>query len=362
MPSTIQRLELDPTGLNPNNRIIDEPHTLSDRPTRSIAPLHGAFFSNGLLVKDNGNILQRGIDYQIVELHQEATALYAKEISSVILIINPNVSGVITITYQALGGVYSRTDKAIANLYETLVKDNRPVNWSNVLNKPDSFTPTLHRHLLDDLYGFEGIVDYLERIKSAITIGQTSVVLEIVNSLLNTVSCGEGGIIRPSQQIMRMDTMLYILSKRKILSSVHIDTNSCTWTKGNSAKVYIDTIGYPQGRTLHWELYSPDGKVPMFGVTSGTVVSNNKVIELSVYVPAEIGTAINALYMGIKENENDKDFIAVTHAISVLEPISVTSSYGFMTGTWQEPTMDEMFASQIEQDEGRRLWTVLTNY
>ena len=57
-------LELDLTGNNLDNRITDEPHTLSDRPTRSIATFKGPFFAEGLLIKDGARRLNRGHDYQ----------------------------------------------------------------------------------------------------------------------------------------------------------------------------------------------------------------------------------------------------------------------------------------------------------
>ena len=194
MPYNVTVLDLDITGTNPANKIADEPHTLAPGlQVRSIAPNLGPFFGESIIVKNSSGVtLTRGTDYQLVELHQEATLKYGKEIFSVILIINSAVSSNVTITYQALGGHYTYNDNAIINLYNTVITDNRPVNWTNVLNKPDQYPPSVHSHLLEDVFGFEAVVDYLERIKRAITLGQTSIILAILQEIQNSISVTPG--------------------------------------------------------------------------------------------------------------------------------------------------------------------------
>lgn len=190
MPYNVTVLDLDITGTNPANKIVDEPHTLAPGlQVRSVAPNLGPFFGESIIVKnDSGVVLTRGTHYQLVELHQEASLKYGKEIFSVILIINTTVSSNVTVTYQALGGHYTYNDNSIVNLYNAVITDNRPVNWANVINKPDQYPPTIHNHLIEDIYGFEAVVDYLERIKRAITLGQTSIVLEIIRELQGTTT------------------------------------------------------------------------------------------------------------------------------------------------------------------------------
>lgn len=77
MPLNSIPLDLDPSGQNPDNLISNEPYSLSSRQTRSIATKMGPFFAKSLVIRDGTRELNRGIDYQVVELHQEATLLYA---------------------------------------------------------------------------------------------------------------------------------------------------------------------------------------------------------------------------------------------------------------------------------------------
>lgn len=360
--NTIQ-LDLDITGSNINNRIVDEPHTLSGaRQARSIAPNLGAFFSDSLIVKEGTRSLARGIDYQIVELHQEATLKYGKEISSVILIINNNISSDVVITYQALGGHYTYSDTAIANMYQTVTNDNRPVDWNNIFNKPSEFNPVIHRHLLDDVYGFEPIVDYLERIKRAITLGQTTIVLEVINSLLGKFKCGELPKALPNNKIIQYDALLYFLSRRKLLNNIWVDKKDCVWYKGDTAIVQVDTSGYPIGSTLYWELYKPDSTIGTFGVKNGSIISNGGIVEFQIYVPSENNSIEYPLYLGIKENTSDEDYKAVTYLIDIKEHVSSDYYFGYLINNKILFNNTTLRVAENCQNEELRLFHSVTNF
>jgi len=362
MSSNTVVLDLDITGGNINNKIVDEPHTLSNRPVRSIAPKLGPFFAESLIVKDGATQLQRGIDYQIVELHQEATLRYGKEIASVILIINRNVSSNVKITYQALGGHYTYSSAAIANLYQSVINDNRPVDWSNVLNKPTEFNPTIHRHLLDDIFGFEPIVDYLERIKRAITLGQTTVVLEIIESLLAKFKTDELRNNLPNRKILQYDALLYFLSRRKIISNIWVDKKDSLLTKGTSVIIQADTSFYAPGTTLYWELYKPYQSIVLFTCKKGIFVANGGITEFSVYIPSNPDVIDYPIYLGVKENPTAIDFKAVTYILEINEYVNTNSAYGHLLYSNQDQNSMTMFVANIDMNDELRLWHQLSNY
>lgn len=355
-------LELDITGKNINNKVVDEPHSLSNRPSRSIAADLGPFFADGLIVKDGVRELKRGLDYQIVELHQEATLRYGKEIASVILVINKDVSSEVTITYQALGGHFTYSDKAIANMYQSVVNDNRPVNWADIFNKPTEFSPTIHRHLLDDVYGFEPVVDLLERIKRAITLGQTSIVLEIVNSLLSKFKHEEILKILPSNKLIQYDALLFFLSRRKILNNIWVDKKDVVWTKGQSAVIQVETSGYPVGKTLYWELYKPDANVALFTSKKGEFKTNGGIVDISLYIPSDANVIEAPIYLGIKEHPEDEDFKAVTYTLDIEEHKSTDSAYGQLLYFGQDDNPQAMFVADIDGNDELRLWHQISNY
>lgn len=324
-------VELDLTGSNPDNLFENELHTLTANANRAIAPKKGPFFSESLLVFNEGVRLGRGSDYQVVELHQDASLRTAKEIHSVILVINPNVGQNISISYQALGGHYGKSDDAIANLFESVLNDNRPVVWSNILNKPNAFEPVNHRHYLEDVYGWEYVVDYLDRIRKAITLGQVSIVLEVVDLLLSRFKVTELPFVLPSRKAVHYDALLYFLSKRKLLSNLSIDTYEDIWLRGNVVKFYIDTTDYPPNQELVWEIYLEDNReVSFISNNKGTITSNGGIVDVSFYLPLDETHVDTIFYIGVKEKFVDPEFLAVTYSIRVATPPVASTDYGIL--------------------------------
>jgi len=314
MPYLPLTLDLDITGLNVNNKIINEPHTLSGNKYRSIASNYGPFFAESLIVTNGVNTLVRGTDYQIVELHQEATSLYGKEISTVILIINLAVTNSVNITYQALGGLYAFNDKAVADMYNTVIQDNRPITWTSVLNKPVEFSPTIHRHLLDDVYGFEPIVDVLERIRRAITIGQVNIVGDIINSFLLDYDPTKIDKILPINKYMTIDHFMHFMSQHKFFSQISVVGINSIFYQGNTLNIEVDNSLLPNPTNIYWELYTPTGIVNSFKVLKGSIHTNNTT-SIVIYIPT--GVINNVLYLGARLINNNLDFDAVTYRLPI---------------------------------------------
>ena len=360
-PNNLIRLELDPTGTNPDNKIIDEPHTLSNNKVRSIAPRFTPFFAESVIVRDGANVLKRGIDYQIVELHQEATLKYGKEISSVILIINKNVSNEVYVTYQSLGGYYTYDNTAIENLYESVINDNRPIDWENVLNKPDAYPPTIHRHLLEDLYGFEPVVDYLERIKRAITLGQADILLELVNRLLPAeFSCGKDlAKVIPEDTMIRKDALMYLFSKYKIISNISIEPTQCIWYKGDSWLLELDISSYNGAGDFFIEFYSPEGEIVSIRANGSFFINANN--KNKIYIPVYVETTDQfpyPIYVGVKKDPNDDEFIALSYKITIKDGISTDIFSPLYFTLSSDSTGIELDLYHLDEDDFLRPWVI----
>lgn len=167
------RYPFDPTGTSPANLVVNEEHTLPARNIRAVAPLHGGYYTESLVVVDasNNQTLTKGVDYDVAEFYQMASSRTGKEVCCVILITNAAVSNQVLITYQAVGGEFSTSAEVIEQLLEALNLDNRPVTWPSILNRPSEFTPSQHLHDVGDIFGFEYHVHALERIVRALEIG-----------------------------------------------------------------------------------------------------------------------------------------------------------------------------------------------
>lgn len=327
MAYNIPRYELDPTGLNPSNRIIDEPYTLGNRDIRAISVNYGPFFKESLILKDGATTLTYGTDYVAAELHQEASLKYGKEICSVILILNPNVSSTGTVTYQTLGGSYLNDSYAIANLYESVINDSRPVPWDHVYNKPATYPPTLHRHLLEDVYGFESVVDALERIKQAITLGQTDVILSIIDALMASYDCSTLPKVIPSPKLLTYDAMLFFLTNRFMISDYAIEAIQCIQLKGDTFDIQVRTRNIPNGAQILLIPYKSAPNITLLDATPVTAIIQNNYARQRFYLKTNNGITDNYLYFGIKLNVNDEEFRAVTYRLRVAEQNKVNTAY-----------------------------------
>jgi len=323
MPATTIRYELDITGVNPDNLVIGELHNLNDREVRAITPVHGPFFTSQLQVYDNttGRILTRGLHYQCVELLQDATLKYGKEICSVILIIDKTISHDVKITYQALGGHFSNDATAIANLYETVMQDERPVQWVNLLNKPAEYPPALHRHLLEDLYGFEPVVAALERIRNAIVLSDVpafEALIDYVHQRVSMLTCKEATTIRPVRKIVTYDRLLVTLSKLGILSGYKIAYLPERVPEGGSFNVQITSKDVPDGTTIYWEIVHNTTDDDDFIASSGEIVirDNRGSFTIQLVVDA-LSEPAEQFSLMLKERADSEDCLYVSCSIQV---------------------------------------------
>lgn len=251
MTSPLIRYDLDPTGTNPDNSVVNEAHTLSTTQIRAMVPTYGPFFSDSLQVYDvgTGSLLVRGTQYQCVELLQEPTLKYGKEISQVVLITDPLVSGNVKVNYQVLGGLYQFDMSGVVSLYDAFLKDNRQVDWMSILNKPTEYPPMMHNHILNDVYGFEYIVVALERIRNAIILSDLpalEAIIDWVKGMIITPAEVTAGA--PVKKIVTFDVLLDYIRDVVIpdaVAAANVAAGAGGGTSGISLKDvtdYLDTI------------------------------------------------------------------------------------------------------------------------
>lgn len=162
---------LDTTGVDINNKITDEVHQLQSKKVRAISPRYSPFFSESISMKDTLTGLPISSEsYKFFNLQGLASAMYGKEIYNIILITDENISNNVEVTYQTLGGEYTRLYDSGIDLINMLYDDNRPVDWPNIIDKPEEFKPNLHLHAIGDTIGFEYLVASIERLRTTIMV------------------------------------------------------------------------------------------------------------------------------------------------------------------------------------------------
>jgi len=134
-------LQFDPSGINPNNRVSDEVHTLTN--STAIYPLAGVFYTKELIVTGvsaaNGSTvpLLIDIDFKLSPNFYKLSVSVGRGVYSYIVITNPSTWSSISISYNATGGSHidTRLDATIKAL-GGFSKIN-PVVWNNINITPD---------------------------------------------------------------------------------------------------------------------------------------------------------------------------------------------------------------------------------
>jgi hypothetical protein len=166
---------LDPSGSNPANLVVGEIHTTLNRSIRAVVTNYGAFFGGSMVIKDLATGLNLNTSqWYPAQLYTQPTLQFGSPIYSLIMITDGTVSDNIALTYQAVGGPYSTSQQALVDYINNLDLDSRPVSWPAIINKPDGYTPSPHLQDVGTVYGFEYIVQSLDRLTYAIQVGDAA--------------------------------------------------------------------------------------------------------------------------------------------------------------------------------------------
>lgn len=171
MTPVIYALPFDPTGQLHRNRVLREYHDLSKQAGltyRTFVLDHGFFYTEGLEVEDSsGHKLVPDVDFQCVGGNTAATVVTGKEVCSVIVVLNPQMTNEMFVNASMVGGEYCNVISAIADMSAGLLNPTRNPTYRNIEGKPDTFEVGGHMHAMWELYGFEGMVDTIDLITTS---------------------------------------------------------------------------------------------------------------------------------------------------------------------------------------------------
>jgi hypothetical protein len=327
MPSApLIRYALDPTGINPDNAVTGEVRDLNTVQVRAVVPKYGPFFTQNFQIWDHGTnrLLVKGVDFVIVELLQEATLRFNKEIAQLVLIINTAVSPQVRMNYQVLGGYYQNNADGLVALYEAVMADNRGVDWPNVLNKPTEYPPALHQHMLSDVIGFEPVVVALERIRNAIVLSD----VPAFEALMDWVR-GRG--LSPEEfdagtgldKFITFQTLLHAIQTTSF-NSISIDPPLASVSVGKTYQIKLASTNLPNNTALFWTIEHGTTDNTDFSTTAGLVkmVRNRGSFYLSASMSD--GELSKKFSVAIRSQSTDGPIIAMLQDVT-LKGITVVS-------------------------------------
>lgn len=179
MPTQVQ-YEFDPTGLLAANKVTGETQTLSASAYRDfhfIVPDGAPFFSES--AKDHiwytpigssvATKLEEGVHFFFTHRYWEACMSTGKPVYGSISFYDKTMTGTVSLQeYQTVGGNWVlRTQAALEIIFNSLLNP-RIVMWSQVVNYPYAFPPTIHDHNIVDMVGMTEMVAGLMAIATAI--------------------------------------------------------------------------------------------------------------------------------------------------------------------------------------------------
>lgn len=159
---------LDPTGTSANNKVQGELHQLSNKKLRVISPKYGAFYVDGLVVKNaqTNAVMTKGAQYIVAYRYDVPSARFDKDVCGLIVIKDANV-GSVAIDYQAVGGDFSQDASNIVALLDRRVANNRPEQWAPLIEPVDSEDDFNLRYFRGNRSGFEMAVTSINRLATA---------------------------------------------------------------------------------------------------------------------------------------------------------------------------------------------------
>lgn len=188
LSQTLLKYPEDLSGLSPFNLVQDERVIIPRTRSRHFAPQYGPFFTNSVSIRTiPGNVpLVLNQDYRVLLPQQDAAHDSGQSVCWIIALINPEIYGELAFDYQTIGGNYSVSTAAITALIANLEIDSRSVQYDDLIDKPITFPPSPHMHVVGDLYGWEDMVEIGQEIATVIATGQDDK-FDAVNARINSI-------------------------------------------------------------------------------------------------------------------------------------------------------------------------------
>lgn len=168
-------LQEDRTGLSADNLIQGEQHDIGIGRNRLLIPQYGAFYTEGVVIKDSSdNIIDRSL-YLFSDIYKEATLNSGKEVWNAIIITDMSIDQNLKIDYQAYGGKFSANVQILLDwVNEKLSQTVDPIEWLNLIDVPREFPVAAHQHLWSEVFGWDYIKPSLVRLENAISLDKSA--------------------------------------------------------------------------------------------------------------------------------------------------------------------------------------------
>lgn len=164
---------LDLSGTSEANLVRAEEHRFPVKKVVAIAPVYGPFYVDSMRVVNTATkqVLSRGRDYIITELHAIPTGLSDKDVAGLLVLKNVPASGGVTLSYQSVGAQYSNSDDDLAAVLNSFNFDQRNPAWPLPVWSVEDTPESVRLMGKGTRFGFEYVVQALDRINASLLAG-----------------------------------------------------------------------------------------------------------------------------------------------------------------------------------------------
>lgn len=208
---------LDTSGVNPNNLVTGELHTVSGSQFRDyffVVPQFTPFFTDNFSASITSNGVTRPlvehIDFSFCLSYVTGTRTTGKAMYGGITLHNLEMDGIITLNgYQTIGGDQVADRLYILNYLAEKAYNPRTTIWDIITNVPNAFPPVPHYQDYDEFKGQEAVVEKLEAIRAAIATN-SSLTSEKIQEFLDLYFAGTSTVyVRKAGDGMTGPLVLY---------------------------------------------------------------------------------------------------------------------------------------------------------
>lgn len=229
-------LVLDKTGTSSANLIVNEKHDVSSKTKRIFVPNMGAFFGQGLVIRDasTNRILQPVTGYKVLHMVREAVLETNKEVYAVIMVTDTGVLDVV-ISYQAAGGIYSNVSSEINGLLDEYYDGRTPSDTiGQIVGAPIQALPEHHIQNVADFQQAGAALSMLEGIRKAIMLGDTNAFGAVYQHIDNVFNEATANLDRIQLYFENLydEAELRFTRREGTIIVTDEDTNPSTYTDG----------------------------------------------------------------------------------------------------------------------------------
>lgn len=178
-------LLLDKLGTLPANKITE--NILVGKNGKTFPLDGGSFYADSVRVwnRATSTLLQRKVDYELVETDMDAVRDTGKSVARYLTILK-SIHIDITVEYQAVGGIYQFTNgKRLSDAVNTFV--TLPEN-THVVGLPDQYAPAPHVQHINDFYKHGPLLHAINRIEDAIRAGGSKGLIDGMMSYIDSLA------------------------------------------------------------------------------------------------------------------------------------------------------------------------------